>query len=362
MEFPVSLTSIIFVILLIVPGLLIKRFYFSGDFTTEFGFGDFADRLISSIFLGLIVQISSFILLGKIYGFTYESVREPVTKLYDSLTKSEFKNISSEYLGFALLYIGTNIGLAIAIGSVTHALVRTMKWDVKYRILRFNNHWNYYFKGDILHSKKFKTLNRGKILETQIDVIMDIEHEGKKKMVSGFLSDYTLSKTGDLEYMYLTNASRYSTSSKEFKPIIGDCFIVPYNKVIDLNVTYIFKNKDVTKLKELLNVIFGALLILGTLISIIYPWFLKLGFVKTLIIIILSTITSSFGLIILDAIVNIIIGIRNNDINQNSKALKGWSLFVVILMFLFLCLVISSMTTGLTFTDIIYLLLKKVNR
>ncbi|ACT95422.1 conserved hypothetical protein [Dyadobacter fermentans DSM 18053] len=192
MEFPVSATSVIFVVLLIVPGVVLKRFYFQGHFTKEFGIGIFADRLITSIFLGILVQIVSFLLLGKIYGFTFETIKKPATMAYESVTTAKFHEVTSQHLWVAFGYLITSLVVAATLGQVAHLLVRALRLDSRFSLLRFNNQWYYFFRGDIIYSKNFRSLPKGKVIETYVDIILNMEEGGKHKMVSGFLSDYSI--------------------------------------------------------------------------------------------------------------------------------------------------------------------------
>ncbi len=325
MEFPASIPSIIFVVLLIVPGVVLKRFYFQGEFTKEFGFGIFADRLFSSIFLGIIVQIVTFLFLAKVYGFTYENSKGQITQLYKAFIDADFKIISSENLWTALGYLIICLFTAAFLGGSAHHIVRQLRLDIRFPLLRFSNQWNYLFKGEIVHSKKFKAINKGKVLETYVDVVIDTEDNGKKKMVSGFLADYSISsKTGDLEAIYLIDAKRYSSSKAEFVKVEGECFVLPYNKVVDMNLTYVFKKIDASKFNQLLVNVFEYLSFFGFLAVCIRPWFLN----ERLFIKILVFFASFVGYLLLMAITSSFIN------SKKEAALKGVSLWVAVIIFL----------------------------
>lgn len=336
MEFPVSLTSLILVILLVVPGVVLKRCYFQGQFTKEFNFGIFADRFISSLFLGIVVQIISFLLLGKIYGFTYESVKDPVTKLYKGLNESNFKIITSNDLWVALGYMVTSLFVAGFLGWGAHKFVRLLRLDTRFPLLRFNNQWNYFFRGDIVHAKEFRSIKKGKVIETYIDIVLDSEHDGRKKMVSGFLSDYSISsRTGDLETLYITEAKRFSGSKNCHVDVEGDCFIVPYSKVVDMNLKYVFKIADVSKRKELLNSGYEVVTLILFFLVCSIPWLVDAGgFIMTFLV---------FSLSFLDYILFIVISGSILD-PKRINALKGKSLITTVVFFFILLAVILRLS------------------
>ncbi|WP_026631099.1 hypothetical protein [Dyadobacter alkalitolerans] len=304
MEFPVSATSIIFVVLLIVPGVVLKRFYFQGHFTKEFGIGIFADRLITSIFLGILVQIVSFLILGKIYGFTFETIKKPASSAYQSVTTAKFQEVTSQYLWVAFGYLITSLVVAAALGQIAHMLVRTLRLDSRFSLLRFNNQWYYFFKGDIIYSKNFKSLPKGKVIETYVDIILNIEEGGKHKMVSGFLSDYAISsKTGELETIFLTDAKRFSSSKGEAIGIPGHCFIVPYNKVLDLNVRYVYREIDESKREQFILSAIQYFSSMALFLIFIFPWFLEIRGVVKFVVFFLSLITFILFIAIVRAII-----------------------------------------------------------
>lgn len=304
MEFPVSATSIIFVVLLIVPGVVLKRFYFQGHFTKEFGIGIFADRLITSIFLGILVQIVSFLLLGRIYGFTFETIKKPASTAYESVIAAKFHEVTSQHLWIAFGYLITSLVVAATLGQIAHMLVRTLRLDSRFSLLRFNNQWYYFFRGDIIYSKNFKSLPKGKVIETYVDIILNVEEGRKHKMVSGFLSDYSISsKTGELETIFLTDAKRFSTSKGASVGIPGHCFIIPYSKVSDLNVTYIYREIDESKREELILSSIRHFSSVGLLLICIFPWFLEIGGLVKFIVFFLSFITFSLFIAVIRAII-----------------------------------------------------------
>ncbi|HEY0054282.1 MAG TPA: hypothetical protein VGB63_02905 [Pedobacter sp.] len=289
MEAQFTISSIVFVVWLIVPGVFFKRFYFQGEFTKQFGAGLFADRLITSIFWGTFVQIITFLIYSRAFGFTFTSIKGSVNRIYGEISHNVFPNITYTHLTYILGYLLASIFMAIVLGTFCHKVIRTFKLDVRFETLRFSNQWNYYFRGEILSSKDFKPFRKGKWLSTHVDVKLDVGGE-KTKLFQGFLTQYSISsKTGELETLYLTNAKRYSETDNKFKEVPGDVFIIGYSRVVDLNIRYNIQFIDVNKRITLINNIIFIIGFAGLLAILILPWFLDFSFLRTLIGIIFAT-------------------------------------------------------------------------
>lgn len=321
----VTINSILLIVLLVVPGVFFKRFYFQGHFAKQFGFGLFADRLITSIFWGFLIQILTFLSLSKAFGFTYDNIKKPVLQFYFQLSEKKIPDFSIENLWYTFGYLISSIIIASILGGFFHKFVRILKIDIRYPIFRFANQWHYYFKGEILHSSDFKRYKKGKWLSTLVDALVD-NGDGTNKMVSGFLTQYLISsKTGELETIYLTESRRFSKSKNQFVDIPGDCLIIPYNRVVDLNIRYNIKVDDKDKKDIFSTVIFPSIALVAFLYLLLLPFFLNLSIFK----IILGLLASTLSWMLLVAIVGS--GILNNT---SKERLKGKALFYMIFIFI----------------------------
>jgi len=270
-----TISSIIIIVWLIFPGVVFKRFYYQGQFTKQFGTGLFADRLITSLFWGIIVQITTFLVFSKVFNLTILTIEKQAQQLYENLSKNQIASIDHKTLTYILTYLICLVIVATMLGILFHRIIRFFKIDVRVNVFRFANHWNYYFKGEILETEEFKSLKTGKWDSTLVDLII-ADGSPDNKVVSGYLTQYTLShKTGDLEAIYLTQTKRFSKSQNQFVPIPGDCFIVLFDKVIDMNLRYnqIKPTVDVKLFLRLIVYVLGYILLIGILV---YPWFLDL--------------------------------------------------------------------------------------
>lgn len=290
MEIPVTISSLLLIVSLIVPGVIFKRFYFQGQFTDQFGIGPFTDRLITSIFWGLIIQLITFLLYSWLLGFSFTSIQKPLNDAYKQISSNTLPNYDYKHLWYILRYFICLMLFSAVFGSILHKLIRWLKIDIKFEIFRFANQWHYYFTGEIRSTKAFRNISQGKILSTQVDLLIDDGSE-KNKMISGFLTQYTISpKTGELENIYLTGAQRYSQTSNQFKNIPGDCLIVPYNRVIDLNLRYNIQ-ATASGNNQLLFNIMSAIGVITLFFCLIYPWFIRIDLLHRIFGFFLSALT-----------------------------------------------------------------------
>lgn len=327
MESEVTISTVVFIVMLIVPGIFFKRFYFRGQFTKQFTSGLFADRLITSIFWGLIVQLITFLLFNKVSNLSYETIKAPVSGSLKQIGAGTLPDLSSENLSSLLLYISSSIIISAILGYLAHGLIRFLKIDSKFEVFRFANNWNYYFRGENMDFGEFKERKAGKVLSTSIDIVMD-NGEGGTKMFSGFITQYQISsETGALEVLYLTDAHRYSKSKQKFISVDGDCLVVPYSKVIDMNIRYNIKVVNSTFYKQFISA--GIALLTGAvMISIlIFPWFLDLSWWRTII----GIIDSIATWILFVALLNDVL--RLSSLNAKLDSRGRWYLILLLVLF-----------------------------
>lgn len=116
MNFNITIFSLLYVIIIIVPGVIFKRFYFQGQFSKQFGSRLFADRLITSIFLGLVVQIITFLVFSNAINKNVVYIFQRINEFYASLDQLIFPVTSPQVLYYCLFYLFLSVILAILLG------------------------------------------------------------------------------------------------------------------------------------------------------------------------------------------------------------------------------------------------------
>lgn len=290
MDLNLTFWTVLYIVFLIIPGVFFKRFYFQGHFNKQFQSGLYADRLITSLFWGAIIQVITIHILIQTSDLNFGSFSEILKEAYSSIYSKSLPNGISSLFTFASMYLVWSVFIGILLGHLSHQLVRKTKLDLNYAVFRFSNKWYYYFTGEILntHEFKFKKSKNGKVSSSIVDVLVDYG-EGENVLFTGTLTQYSLCSNGDLETLYLTGTGRYKKpegQSPYVKQIPGDCFIIPYNRVLNMNIDYVIETSEevkVGRLKRFVLSLMSVLFILLLLVVFVFPWFTEAGLLKKVI-------------------------------------------------------------------------------
>lgn len=282
-----TIFTVLYIVFLIIPGVVFKRFYYLGDFSKQFANGSVAEKFVTSLFLGMIVQICSFLSFSNFIGLEFENVSSFLQALHGQMMNNQFPGIDKSILGFLIVYEVWSVFLSALLGIVFHQVIRYFKLDIKYKHLRFNNRWHYYFTGEIHLPDAYKEPNVRKITvkSTSIDALVQYG-EGKTKLFTGILVDHDVTPSGDLSTIYLSEVQRYKIDKDgkfELKSVPGNYFMIPYHTVLNMNVQYaldiIYKKEVPTKVRHAVAYVSLAYFLL----SLILPWFFDLSFTRKLL-------------------------------------------------------------------------------
>ncbi|KAF2335460.1 hypothetical protein [Flavobacterium daemonense] len=258
----IALNSFVLFLLFIFPGIVFRRFYYVGEFSKQFNSGNWINTIYISLVPGLIIQIISYFafvnLINANLSFNnFEFINSIYKKIKkDSLPKELF---NFELLSWIFLYLFTTVFISFIIAQICWKVVRTFNLDIQFSTLRFNNYWHYYLSGESLKFKDFKGLLPDKSLIvalTEADVLVDVGNDGTK-LYKGLIRQHTICKnSGDLKAIYLTDVRRYrknfENNSVEIKDVPGHIMILPAEKIININLTYITRHKKQTNYSALI--------------------------------------------------------------------------------------------------------------
>jgi hypothetical protein len=242
----------ILLFILISPGLIFRFSYLQGTYAKL----SFKVSAVEEIFWALIpaffLQALAIMFIQNVLHYT---VRLDI--LYQLITGNDegvdFAIIQNN-LGLFLLYTACLLIISALLGIGSRAIVRKYKLDLRNKFLRFGNEWHYLFSGEIIYASK--NLDPDSISLIQIDVIIN-SSEGNI-IYSGILEDFYLSKDNGLDRIYLRNVYRRKLKDdlSADKPNVGfldrhldaryyampgDFFVVTYDKIINLNISYYVK-------------------------------------------------------------------------------------------------------------------------
>lgn len=276
MNFGITLVAIFYIVILIVPGIFFKRFYFQSKFSKEFYKGGFADKAMTSVFWGVVIQIFSILIISTIFDLDFKQVKKSVGSIYESIHENKLPDIGKNQLRFIGGYFLFAIALACLSGHVIHKLVRFFKLDISFSPLRFSNEWNYIFRNETSR-KPQESEEDTKYFSTEIDIIVKESKNDIPRFYSGTLKDYFLDDNGNLDKVVLNSAKKRvkkESEAPQFVSIKGDTFIVPYCNVENMNLRYNYIPRTgefvvPVAIKNTVVIFFVLALIPG----LAFPWF-----------------------------------------------------------------------------------------
>lgn len=287
MEFNIAFNTVFYISIFIIPGILLRRFYYQGEFTKEFSQGNLLERLMWTIFSSILSLLTSaffFISIRSLFGrkllpqISYATIKDVFDLLATNLLPdgAKFKAIYSD---FFILIAGIYL-LAILMGFLAHKIVISVGTNTSFSIIKFKNYWYYFFRGRV---KNISIDKSQKYWYTEADIV--IEQDGKSKMYSGKISDYYIDgSTNTLESIFLEDIKKYKFKEGEPKyeliEIPGNIFCVPYSRVLNMNLTYVLKEKGVSLMRKIIWWIVQAGYSLVSLSLFIIFWIDDIPFIE----------------------------------------------------------------------------------
>ena len=144
------------------------------------------------------------------------------------------------------VFIFIVFSISALLGAFSYKVVRLFRLDISIPFLKFSNYWHYYFKGEFLKFKEFNS-TKNKVAFVYADILAD-KGDGKSVLYNGLVSQYELNKhdSCQLDTIHLTNPGVYK--GKVSSEIKSDCLIIPYSRVLNINLRV--AEIDITKRSE----------------------------------------------------------------------------------------------------------------
>ena len=228
--------------LLALPGIIFRRFYYQGEFSKQFQ----PKQIVISVFYAFIIGIliiylstlsyNQFIAVWNSWNpITSEKVKSILTECYT--TKTSPINLISllfDYKFMKKLTILSTVIVSLSwlLATICYKTVRLLRLDIRWKSLSFDNYWYYYFRGEFF---KFRSFQKKHIKSdiVFVDLLVNLG-DGTTKLYSGIVREYYLDKSGKLSSIHLSN--HYTYKENTVKVIPGDCFVIPFDKVININI------------------------------------------------------------------------------------------------------------------------------
>lgn len=227
-----TLTAIL-IFFLFLPGLLFALRFYNSD-SIPFTSTSLTHRAII-VFMGALLAhgLGFIVLLFLGVVVNYELIFELMLGVVQATQLT-----SLHLLVYPVLFYGVFVSfIGYFAGLVSRIFIKKYELE-QYPFFQIDNPWYYLFKG----------YNRDIGMADGVKVAATIEIAGKSYLYLGVLADFFLGADGNIDRLILTAASRRELSndkaydkenvSDRFYPIDGDCFVLKYNQIKNLNIEY----------------------------------------------------------------------------------------------------------------------------
>lgn len=263
----VSWGLIILLVLVLFPGLIIRRLYYYGEFSKQFSSGLNLIKLLGHV---LVPGIINLLLIFYLYDSIISSI--DLGKVIDSIKNvinpdfkwenSPGKPIKSAIRDDVFPFLGFLYFSSILIGALSGRLVRISRIDTNFKLLRFKNYWFYLLNGEHTKFKKLRHLKQKntKHLFTKADILIDTS-EGTH-LYSGIVVDYELMNNDcqSLSKLMLQNAERYSkkNDTRIRVEIPGNLLIVDCLNIRNINLTFVSEERKTFLESKVPSIIYNS--------------------------------------------------------------------------------------------------------
>lgn len=235
----IALSGVV-LLLLFLPGIIFRRFYYTEEFSKQY-FKSTVGDLLSSVFIPCLI-----IHLLTLWCFVYPDKQIDFVVLgsllsgnnSDASVHMAFESLDRNKTDIIKYFLGSGF-LAVILGIITKLVVRNTKIDRKFKLFRFQNEWHYLFSGEIFDFPRVEGAF------DDIDLIFVdalVETNDGPLLYMGILAEYILSKDGGIDRIYLTDVTRRKLADdrKNEDPyeLPGEFFVIPFNKISNLHINY----------------------------------------------------------------------------------------------------------------------------
>jgi len=244
--------STLILFFLLIPGILFRRFYYTEEFSREYFRETFFAVFIATILPSLFFQFTWYF-LAKPFGY-FIDLYILADIVSSNPNQESFKNLENNSSQI-LIYNSSMFAIAGFSGYLLKQIVRSQKWDRRFKFFRFQNSWHYILQGEFFDFPRAEiNLYNDNVEDIEL-VFVDavIEMAGETYLYDGILVDYNLSQDGGLETISLSNPKRRKLSddckitkkgkkkdnSSKYYPITGHILVLKYCELKNLNFKYI---------------------------------------------------------------------------------------------------------------------------
>lgn len=326
----IALNTILYILIFIIPGLIFRKFYFSGEFTKQFYQGHLLERFMFTILCSIICLLCIFFLIYVIrlkFDFLPSISYESVSKIFSIISsnsvpdKKMFEYTYNDGIIMLLMYYI----LSVVLGLMFHYINLFFRLEYISSVFKYKNQWYYIFNGK---SIKGVTGIGKKLVLTKVDALVN---DGEKNIIySGDLSDYYIEPSNNkLDTIILKNTYKKIPNVIEdcnydiptgIRYIPGNAMCIQNDKIINLNITHFTIERRFRYIKKIIWAIASVINVLMWPLMICFFWVDLKGlgikniesmyFVKKILIVILALFNSYQ----IKRLIGTILGIEELDI------------------------------------------------
>lgn len=264
--------------LIALPGIIFRRFYYQGEFSKQFYPKQVVISLFYSFIIGVCVIYLSFFLYNNIITnisslsvISKEKIKSFLLKIFSDKSSSidllDYLFNSSFMLKFIIIS-AIIILISWFLAIIFYKIVRQLKLDINIKSLSFDNHWYYYFRGEFLRFKNFRVKYKTIDIVTA-DVLTRVD-DSKVILYRGIVKQYYLNQNShNIETLILSDVTKEDESGKNSKQIPGNCFIVPFNTVININLKVLYTVYENSRINTFIKKYKGFLVLIFFLVPYI---------------------------------------------------------------------------------------------
>lgn len=291
------------------PGVLFRKFYFTGNFGNQFGQGNLLERFLWSIFLSFVCLTSVSLILYFLSTFCGikpldEINFNGVSHVFQSLSENKFPDEFKEkdrFISFLLLLLLIYI-ISASLGYLINKFLLLFSLE-NFSAFKFNNNWHYL-------SKAYKANNVRKNFGDNHITFVDVltTSNSSEVLYRGILNNFILDKDDKLENVILSKAYRFINLDKKedlnkietieesirkdenvylihreskskviyLKSIDGNLLVLSKENILNINFTYVKISNKIQRWREFVYKASYILFLLIFIILVILP-FLQLN-------------------------------------------------------------------------------------
>ncbi|WNJ20486.1 hypothetical protein [Pontibacter sp. G13] len=249
----IALTSI-FIFLLLLPGILFRRMYYTSHFSHQFSTSNFFELFFASFVPAIVIHAAIAGTFSFWYPIQFDLLFALLMDSNDAQVKLALEHFQSNQTQ-VFAYLLSSFGVGLLSGWVGQLLVIRFQLDRRFSIFRFKNKWHYYFTGAFLEfqqtAQQVDNPGNQKIDLTYLQILVD-SREGTL-LYDGLLVNYDVDASGELTALSMSQVRRRklnddvptdsdgdSAQDSRYYHIMGNVMRFEADKIINMNLTYYF--------------------------------------------------------------------------------------------------------------------------